>query len=77
VPLLTDNDVLLLMRRKLYTSCVHSCVLHGSKTALQTFAGQVILRNFHVHNVSEGPAHMGWLGVVMASGDMSPRVAPF
>jgi len=27
--------------------------------------------------LSEGPAHTGWLGVVMASGDMWPRVAPF
>jgi len=27
--------------------------------------------------VSEGPAHTAWLGVVMASGDMWPRVAPF
>jgi len=26
---------------------------------------------------SEGPAHTGCLGVVMASGDMWPRVAPF
>jgi len=25
----------------------------------------------------EGPAHTGWLGVVMASGDMWPRVALF
>ena len=30
--LLTNKDVSLLMRGKLYTSCVHSCMLHGSKT---------------------------------------------
>jgi len=27
--------------------------------------------------VSEGPADTGWLGVMMASGDVWPRVAPF
>jgi len=27
--------------------------------------------------VSKGSAHTGWLGVVIASGDMWPRVAPF
>jgi len=32
VPLLTSQDVSLLMRVKLYTSCVHSCMLHGSET---------------------------------------------
>jgi len=30
--LLTNNDVSLLMRGKLYRSCVHSCMLHGSET---------------------------------------------
>jgi len=32
VPLLTSKDVSLLMRGILYTSCVHSCMLHGSET---------------------------------------------
>jgi len=32
VPLLTNKDVSLLMRGKLYTSCVHSCMLPGSET---------------------------------------------
>jgi len=31
VPLLTNQDISLLMRRKLYTSCVHSHMLHGSE----------------------------------------------
>ena len=32
VPLLSNKDVSLLMRGKLYRSCVRSCVLHGSET---------------------------------------------
>jgi len=32
MPLLTNKDISLLMREKLYTSCVHSCMLHGSET---------------------------------------------
>jgi len=32
VLLLTNMDVSLLMRGKLYTSCVHSCMLYGSET---------------------------------------------
>jgi len=32
VPLLTNKDVSLLMRIKLYKNCVHSCMLHGSET---------------------------------------------
>ena len=32
VSLLTNKDVSLLMRGKLYTSCVRSCMLHGSET---------------------------------------------
>jgi len=33
VPLLTNNkDVSLLLIVKLYRSCVHSCILHGSET---------------------------------------------
>jgi len=31
VPLLTNKDVSLLMRGKLYTSCVHSPMLHGGE----------------------------------------------
>jgi len=31
VPLLTNKDISLLIRGKLYTSCVHSCMLHGSE----------------------------------------------
>jgi len=31
VPVLTKQDVSLLMRGKLYTSCVFSCMLHGSE----------------------------------------------
>jgi len=31
VSLLTNKDVLFLMRGKLYRSCVHSCILHGSE----------------------------------------------
>jgi len=34
VPLLTNKDVSLLMRGKLYRSCAHSCMLHGSETWL-------------------------------------------
>ena len=30
--LLTNRDVSLLMRGKLYISCVHSCMLHSSET---------------------------------------------
>jgi len=32
VPLLANKDVSLLMRGKLYTSCVRGCMLHGSET---------------------------------------------
>jgi len=32
VPLLSNKDVSLVMGGKLYTSCVHSCMLHGSET---------------------------------------------
>jgi len=32
VPLLTTKDVSLLMRGKLYRSCVHSCMLHSTET---------------------------------------------
>jgi len=32
VPLLANKDVSLLIRGKLYTSCVHSCMLHRSET---------------------------------------------
>jgi len=32
VPLLTNNDVSLIMRGKLYSSCVRSSMLHGSET---------------------------------------------
>jgi len=32
VPVLTKMDVSLLIRGKLYTSCVHSCMLRGSET---------------------------------------------
>ena len=32
MPVLTNKDVSLLIRGKLYTSCVHSCMLHGSET---------------------------------------------
>jgi len=32
VPLLTNKDILLLMRGKLYKCSVHSCMLHGSET---------------------------------------------
>jgi len=32
VPLLTNKDVSLVMRGKLYTSCVRRCMLHGSDT---------------------------------------------
>ena len=31
VPPLINKDVSILMRRKLYTSCVCSCMLHGSE----------------------------------------------
>ena len=31
VLLLTNNVVSLLMREKLYTNCVHGCMLHGSE----------------------------------------------
>jgi len=32
VPLLTNKDVSLIMRGRLYSSCVRSCMLHGSET---------------------------------------------
>jgi len=32
VPLLTDKDVSLIMRERLYSSCVLSSMLHGSET---------------------------------------------
>jgi len=32
VPLLTNKDVSLIMRRRLYSSCVRSSMLHGSET---------------------------------------------
>ena len=32
VPLLTNKDVLLIMRGRLYSSCVQSSMLHGSET---------------------------------------------
>jgi len=32
VPLLTDKDTSLIMRGKLYSSCVQSSMLHGSET---------------------------------------------
>jgi len=32
VPLLTNNDVSLIMRGRLYSSCVQSSMLHGSET---------------------------------------------
>ena len=32
VPLFTNKDVSIIMRGKLCTSCVHSCMLHGSET---------------------------------------------
>ena len=32
VPLLTNNDVSLIMRGRLYSSCVRSSMLHGSET---------------------------------------------
>jgi len=32
VPLLTNKDVSLIMRRMLYSSCVRSSMLHGSET---------------------------------------------
>ena len=32
VPLLTNKDVLLIMRGRLYSSCVRSSMLHGSET---------------------------------------------
>ena len=32
VPLLTTNDVSLIMRGRLYRSCVRSSMLHGSET---------------------------------------------
>jgi len=32
VPLLTSNDVSLIMRGRLYSSCVRSSMLHGSET---------------------------------------------
>jgi len=32
VPLLTNKDVSLIMRGRLYSSCVRSCMLHGSDT---------------------------------------------
>jgi len=34
VPLLTNNDISLIVRRRLYSSCVRSSMLHGSKTWL-------------------------------------------
>ena len=32
VPLLTNKDVSLIMRGRLYSRCVHSSMLHGSET---------------------------------------------
>jgi len=32
VPLLTDMDISLIMRGRLYSSCVQSSMLHGSET---------------------------------------------
>jgi len=32
VPLPTNNDVSLIMRERLYSSCVRSSMLHGSET---------------------------------------------
>ena len=32
MPLPTDNDVSVIMRRKLYRRCVRSCMLHDSET---------------------------------------------
>jgi len=32
VPLLTNKDISLIMRGKLYSSCVQSSMLHGSQT---------------------------------------------
>ena len=32
VPLITNKDVSLIMRGRLYSSCVRSCMLHGSET---------------------------------------------
>ena len=32
VPLLTNKDISLIMRGKLYSSCVRSSILHGSET---------------------------------------------
>jgi len=32
VPLLTNKDISLIVRGRLYSSCVQSCMLHGSET---------------------------------------------
>ena len=32
IPLLTNKDMLLIMRGRLYSSCVQSSMLHGSET---------------------------------------------
>jgi len=32
IPLLTTKDVSLIMRGRLYSTCVQSCMLHGSET---------------------------------------------
>ena len=39
VPLLTNKDVSLIMRGRLYSSCVRSSMLHGSETCKERKCG--------------------------------------
>ena len=40
VPLLTSKDISLIVRGRLYSSCVRSSTLHGSKERRWLFSGQ-------------------------------------
>jgi len=44
VPLLANKEVLLIMRGRLYSSCVQSSMLHGSETWLVRKENEVALQ---------------------------------
>ena len=50
MPLLTNKDVFLIMRGRLYSSCVRSSMLHGSETWPVRKESVVVLQRYRDEN---------------------------
>jgi len=63
LPLLTNKDVSLVMRGRLYSSCVRSSMLHGSETwpVLQPFNG-LFSRTTWVSRYQKGTTNLDFTG---------------